>query len=219
MGRLPAAVGFAEMGFALNFASTGSENRAMPIKKARAVHTKLTLVAICAPIFLAACQSPMDNPAVTRLIEPEPQILRASDGPPGAHPESCWGRDVSPAVVETVTEQVMIQPAQIADDGKVISPGVYKTETQQRITRERKEQWFETPCPEAMTAEFVSSVQRALAARDLYSGRINGQMDRSTRRAVRRFQVGEDLDSAILSMAGARKLGLIAVPREDLVEG
>jgi peptidoglycan hydrolase-like protein with peptidoglycan-binding domain len=58
-----------------------------------------------------------------------------------------------------------------------------------------------------------------LAARDLYSGRINGQMDRSTRRAVRRFQVGEDLDSAILSMAGARKLGLIAVPREDLVEG
>jgi hypothetical protein len=44
-------------------------------------------------------------------------------------------------------------------------------------------------------------------------------MDRSTRRAVRRFQVGEDLDSAILSMAGARKLGLIAVPREDLVEG
>ncbi len=191
----------------------------MPIKKARAVHIRLTLTAICAPFLLAACQSPMDSPAVTRLIEPEPQILRAADGPPGAHPDSCWGRDVSPAVIETVTEQVMIQPAQINDEGKVIQVGVFKTETQQRITRERREQWFETPCPEAMTPEFVSSVQRALAARDLYSGRITGQMDRTTRRAVRRFQVGEELDSAILSMAGARELGLIAVPREDLVEG
>lgn len=161
----------------------------------------------------------MDSPAVTRLIEPEPQILRAADGPPGAHPDSCWGRDVSPAVVETVTEQVMIQPAQITADGTVTSPGVFKTETQQRITRERKEQWFETPCPEAMTPEFVASVQRALAARGMYSGRITGQMDRTTRRAVRRFQVSEDLDSAILSMAAARKLGLIAVPREDLVDG
>ncbi len=161
----------------------------------------------------------MDSPAVTRLIEPEPQILRAADGPPGADPDSCWGRDVSPAVIETVTEQIMIQPAQISNDGKVLQAAVFKTETQQRITRERREQWFETPCPEAMTREFVASVQRALSARGMYSGAAHGEMDRSTRRAVRRFQMSEGLDSGLLSMAAARKLGLIAVPRDELENG
>ena len=169
-------------------------------------------------MVLGGCQNAAETPVVSRLLEPQQQILRASDGPPGADPDSCWGRDVTPATIETVTEHVMIQPAQISSDGSVSQPAVYKTETQQRITRERQEVWFETPCPEALTTEFVSSLQRALAARDLYSGSITGEMNRSTRRAVRRFQVQEGLDSSLLSLAAARRLGLIAVEREELEE-
>jgi len=30
------------------------------------------------------------SPAVTRLIEARAADLRAADGPPGAHPDSCW---------------------------------------------------------------------------------------------------------------------------------
>ncbi len=179
---------------------------------------RLILTAFCGPLVLAACQSPMETDTVTRLLEPEAQILRAADGPPGADPDSCWARDVTPAVIETVTEQVMIQPPQITADGQVTSPAVFKTETQQRITQERKEVWFETPCPEALTPEFVASVQRALAARGLYRGAITGEMDRTTRRAVRRYQSEEGLDSGTLSLAAARRLGLVAVDPATLAD-
>lgn len=185
-------------------------------KKGRAVRIAVSWATLVAVMGVAGCQSALDTPVVTRLIEPEPQILRAADGPPGADPESCWGRDVTPAQIETVTEHVMIQPAVITDAGQVLEPAVYKTETQQRITRERQEVWFETPCPELLTPELVSSVQRALQARGLYSGAISGEMDRSTRRAIRRYQSGEGLDSSILSLAAARRLGLVAVGREAL---
>jgi putative peptidoglycan binding protein len=142
----------------------------------------------------------------------EPQVSRLNQmAPPGADPNSCWGKDVSPAIIETVTHQVILQPAQIRTDGTVAQPGVYKTETRQEIVRERKETWFQRPCDKEMTPEFVASLQRALGARDLYRGKINGEMDNRTRASVRRFQKPQGLDSGILSLAAARKLGLVAV--------
>lgn len=179
----------------------------------------LISIAVIATLGVTGCESALDTPVVTRLIEPEPQILRAADGPPGADPDSCWGRDVTPAQIETVTEQVMIQPAVITTTGAVLEPAVFKTETQQRITRERQEVWFETPCPEVLTREFVSSLQRALQVRGLYSVFITGEMDRATRRAIRRYQVQEGLDSSLLSLAAARRLGLVTVDRDNLDQG
>ena len=82
---------------------------------------------VIALTLLSACQPGVGSEAVTRLLEPAPQILRAADGPPGAAPDSCWGRDVTPALIETVTEQVMIQPPQVTADGTVTSPAVFKT--------------------------------------------------------------------------------------------
>ena len=158
---------------------------------------------------LAACSAPdlggLGEPHVTRLS----QIA-----PPGAKPGSCWGKDVTPAIIETITHQVMLQPAQVLADGTVTQPAIYKTETLQQIVRERREIWFETPCANLMTPGFIASVQRALKARGLYRGKISGEMDASTRAAVRRFQKPQGLDSGILSLAAARKLGLIAVVPE-----
>ena len=64
-----------------------------------------------------------------------------------------------------------------------------------------------------MTPEFVASVQRALQARDLYYGPINGVMDTDTKRAVQIYQFDQGLDTDILSVSAARSLGLWALER------
>ena len=157
---------------------------------------------------LAACAGPVAQIGAIG----EPEVTRTTrSAPPGAEPGTCWGTHVSPAVIETVTEHLLIQPAEVLTGGTVTRPAIYKTETTQKIVQERRETWFQTPCDDVQTAEFVASVQRALAARGLYRGPVNGEMDRATRSAVRRFQAPQGLDSGILSLAAARELGLIAV--------
>lgn len=172
----------------------------------------MTRSAAAAALLCALCacqaQSPLGTaePGVTRLFQP---------APPGAAPGTCWGKTETPAVIETVTEQVLVQPTEVLADGSVTAPPIYRTETRQMIVRERRETWFETPCDDVLTVEFVQSLQRALAARGLYGGPPTGEMDARTRHAVRRFQAPEGLDSGILSLATARRLGLVAVERSQ----
>ena len=158
---------------------------------------------------LTACGPSLDDPFANASdpLSLEVTVTRGS-GPPNANPNACYGREVTPAVVETVTEQVMLQPPQIGSDGTVREPAVFVTETQQRIVEERRELWFETPCQAETDPEFIASLQRALEARGYYSGPISGEMDRRTRRAVQDYQAPQGLDSAVLSLAAARQLGL-----------
>ena len=75
----------------------------------------------------------------------EPDVVQMlQTAPPGADPGTCWGKDVTPAVIETVTEQILMQPAEILADGSIAQPAIYKTETRQAIVKERRENWFET---------------------------------------------------------------------------
>jgi Putative peptidoglycan binding domain. len=178
-------------------------SRAM-IHKSPPLRLPLALMAV----LLTACQ----------MSNPDNEILRAAEtpgAPPGADPNACYARHVTPAIIETVTEQVMVQPPQIDSSGKVIYPAVYRTETRQEIVRERKELWFETLCREDWTPEFISSVQRALQVRGYFHGTVNGRMDHATRRAIRTYQFEQGVDSEVLSIAAARQLGLKEVPRED----
>ncbi len=159
---------------------------------------------------LSACAGQVDR--VEGALVGEPPVTRSAQAaPPGAPPGTCWGRHVTPAVIETVTEQVLARPAELGPDGTVIRPASYRTETTQKIVRERKDSWFETPCPRMMTPQFIASVQRALAVRGLYHGPITAEMDARTRAAIRRYQKPRGLDSGILSLATARELGLAAV--------
>lgn len=174
------------------------------------------LIATLTGMALTACvEGAALAPDLAALREPE--IIRADSAlaPPGAAPGTCWGRDVSPAVIETVTEQVMVQPPEVLADGTVLSPAIYRSETHQRIVQERRETWFETPCENIWTNEFTASLQRALKVRGHYYGAITGQRDKRTRAAIRRYQKDQDLNSAILSVEAARQLGLIAVRRDD----
>jgi hypothetical protein len=168
---------------------------------------------ILAACVLGACVLSACNTGLPDM-SPEPQITHTfAEAPPGAAPGTCWGKHTTPAVIETVTQQIMLQPAQVTSDGQVIQPAIYKTETQQRIVTERKDTWFQAPCPAQQTPQFIASVQRALAARGLYRGPITSQMDSPTRAAIRKYQAQQGLDSGILSTAAARKLGLIEVER------
>lgn len=128
---------------------------------------------------------------------------------------TCWGTDVTPATIETVTEHRLIQPAQMGSDGRVRAPAVYRTTTQPKITRARRELRFATPCADQFTTSFIMSVQRALASRGHYRGPIHGILDARTGSAIRAFQGGFGLQTSMLSLEGAKRLGLIAVTRAE----
>lgn len=151
---------------------------------------------------LAACAQP----------QPDGDVSRSGRyAPPGAPPDTCWSKHTSPAVIETVTSQVLSEPAQTGSSGQILRPAVFRTETRQQIVKPRQERWFEVPCPARMTPEFIRTVQRALTVRRLYHGPVHGQMNAATRTAVQRYQAPLGLDSGTLSLAAARKLGLVAV--------
>lgn len=120
-------------------------------------------------------------------------------GPDGA----CWASDETPAVIETITDQIAEAATDQSDAG-------YRTETRQEIVQPREKIWFRTPCAPALTTDVVATLQRALAARGLYKGEITGELDTATKTAIRIFQAARGLNSDRLSLAAARDLGVIA---------
>ncbi len=174
------------------------------------IATGLMLVVLCACQTAGVPQAPRSNDLareIVRLNKP---------GPPERPEGACWESDVTPAVIETVTEQVVATPETRAEDGTVISPASYRTDTRTRILRDREEVWFRAPCPAEYTVDFVASLQRALKARGYYTLELTGQMDAGTRDAVRRYQSERGLDSPRLSLAAAKELGLVATALEEL---
>jgi hypothetical protein len=160
----------------------------------------LTILALV--VLPAACGAPGGGAPLDVAALPE--------GAPG----SCHARGMTAAVIETVTDQVREAEAVRAPDGRILSPARFRTETATRILRPRGVHWFETPCALA-DPDFVRQVQRALAARGLYGGEAHGRYDAATREAVAAYQAGTGPESGTLSMAAARSLGLVPVPRDD----
>lgn len=169
----------------------------------------MTKLAGSAAILLCAGCASVASVDVAQFAAPAP--VETHDRPPeGADPRACYGRDATPAEIETVTEQIQVQPASVSVDGKTLYPAVYKTETRQEIVKQRQERWFETPCSAELTPDFIASLQRALWVRGIYGGPVNGEMTPHTRAAIRTFQKQQGLDSSVLSRAAARQLGLVA---------
>ncbi len=157
-------------------------------------------------LLLAGCDA-----SLTERRQETDLVQTLAEAPSAAAPGTCWGRQVTPAMIETVTDQMLEPLPDLPPDDAVITRGIYKAETHQAIVQERKVTWFEVPCADDLTPDFARSVQRALAARDLYDGPISGKIDTRTRAAIQRFQKPDGLDSGTLSIAAARKLGLVAV--------
>lgn len=154
------------------------------------------------------------------LVACEPAAGTGPDAAPrtaaGARADGCWASETTPAIVESVSEQVLIRPATHDAEGGVVTPAAYRTETRQRIVRPRRDIRFRTPCAAALDAAFIATLQRALTARGLYRGVATGVMDTPTRRAIRRFQEPRGLASGTLSLETARALGLVV---HDTVDG
>lgn len=160
-----------------------------------------------------ACTPPANDEDVpTRAYFPALEAARVP--PPDTAPkDTCWARDATPAVIETVTDQVIEQPAILNDDGSLLAPAIYATETRQEIVVPRREYVFETICADQITPELISSLQRALAARGLYDGPISGQINRRTETALRSYQKPQEVETGLLTIQTARELGLVAVKR------
>ena len=161
-------------------------------------------------LVLAACAAPVGT-VTTDLAA---ALLPAPDATPPATPAGAWwARAVTPAVIETVTEQVLANPERRGPDGVVTAPATFRTETRQSIVAERRAVWFETPCEGVMGPEFLATLQRALKARGLYRDALTGVLDAPTRVAIRAWQRPRGLDSDVLALASARALGIVAAAR------
>ena len=149
---------------------------------------------------LAAC-----TPVAPGSEADAPAFVRAPDD---GH---CYAAEPIPAVYEQVPGQVQVIQAEIAPDGTVIRPPIYRNATVPKLVRERSETRFKAPCPDQITPSFISSLQRALLARGYYSGEVTGSWTGGTRAALRRYQAERGLDSEQVSLDTARELGLSAV--------
>lgn len=165
-------------------------------------------IALCAAALVAGCQM-ADHPGSKHPENTLPPTQMADDG-------TCWARVVTPAIYEQVMGEVQVVQAELAPDGTVIRPPIYRKAPVPKLVRPRGVIKFQAPCPEQMTPEFISSVQRALEARGYFSGAISGSMDPATTAAVRKYQKERGLESAQISLETARALGLIAVDRSTL---
>lgn len=173
---------------------------------------------VAGALGLAAC-APFPSPEVARLLDRDGTIVTRGEGPEDARADACYAQDVTPAVIETITEQVIVQPPQIGDDGTVREPAIFRTVTNQSIVQERHDLWFETPCEADTDPVFIATLQRALAARGIYRGADTGVMDIRTRRAIREYQRPQGLNSSVLSLAAARLLGLAVWDPEAALRG
>lgn len=171
--------------------------------------TRISALIAALALVLAACDAP--EPASTVWPgEAPPEPERMSDG-------TCQAREVVPAIYEEVMGEVQVVQAEIAEDGTVIRPPIYRNATVPRVVTPRREIRFQVPCPEEMTPEFIGTVQRALLARGYYRGIITRRMDAATVEAVRRYQSERGLPSGHLALDTAQELGLIAIdlPESD----
>lgn len=163
------------------------------------------------PVWLAAC-APAPPPVVAPSTggDLSSEILTTR---PTETEGQCHHSEMRPALFETITEQEILRPEVKAADGSTVQPATLRSVTRQSQLRPRQDIWFRIPCPDDMGQSdvFAASLQRALKARGHYTGEVNGVMDSATRAAVLQYQSGLGLQSETLTLASARRLGLIAV--------
>ena len=160
------------------------------------------------PLALAACtaQPSRDAVAPAEIVVSLGEIETDVTG-------RCFATSAGPTRTDIVNELIEVASAVRAADGSVTSPPVFRTVSRPQTISTGPGQRFETVCPPVYTAAFVSSLQRALLIRRGYDGPITGQYDEATSLAVQMFQRPNGIDSPLLGVDAARRLGILAVPR------
>ena len=166
-------------------------------------------------LVLAGC-TPGQNGGPARADLAIELVRLSAPGPPDGPDSACWASDITPAIIETVTEQVVITEEQRDAAGVLITPASFETRTFQRMVQDREEVWFRAPCAADITVNYIATLQRALKARGVYLQPVTGEINAATADAIRRFQAARGLDSPTLSLAAAKELGISATDRGDL---
>jgi len=159
-------------------------------------------------VVLMGCAT-SNAPVALRTLATQDQIQTFPAIPRDASPDQCWGTEVIPAKTAPRVVQVESIPAETDASGRITRPAIFRDELRQEVTSPAQNLWFEVPCPTDLTPAFWSSVQRALAARGLYSGPISGREDAPTRAAIAAYQDSLGLAAPALSRRAAETLGLI----------
>ena len=154
-------------------------------------------------IALAACGAPS--------VAPVPPVARDEIAVDDAG--RCFSRAAGPVETRIVTAQIEVSPPLRDRNGVVTRPAIFRNVSRPETVERSPGPVFETVCPQVLDAGFVETLQRALIVRRAYAGPITGSYDAPTTEAVRQFQAGRGLDSAILSLETARALGLVAIGR------
>jgi hypothetical protein len=161
-------------------------------------------------LLLAAC-APQGGQRTASETEPVLVTRQALATPQEAPAGTCWDRTATPAVIETVSQRELIEPAKVSSDGRIQTPARYRSTQTQKIVQPRQTHWIELVCADQMTPDFVASLQRALAARGFYAGEATGRMDAATKEAVVRLQAATAEPVTDLTISTARAMGLVAV--------
>lgn len=162
-------------------------------------------------VTIALCVSACGAPTVSNTPSAIVTVEQGTVGPENAKPGACYRKSTTPALIETISEQVLLPTA----SGEQPIPAIYQTQTRQIIVRERQETWVEVICKSTETPQFVATLQRALKARGHYRGPVSGEMDGRTKNAVLDYQTTRGLPSNLLSVGSARELGLVSIGRGE----
>ena len=125
--------------------------------------------------------------------------------------DQCYFEKITPAEISTQVEPRLVQSEKRNTTGHLVSPAQYEITRTQTIIKPRSVTKIDAVCPEDMTPEFITSLQRAFQARELFSSTLTASMDMSTRRAILNFQTVRGVSSETVTKATAQALGLVVI--------
>ena len=178
------------------------------VGRGRMTGARWTGLVACLGLWACAQTVAVRAPGAEDLTAEVTRVTRPA--PPSTPTDACWGRDTIPAVIETVTDTVLVQPEQRDAAGKILHPASYSSVARQRMVHDREEVWIRTPCYNQLTPDTIITLQRALKARGYYLEPLTGALDWATQTAIRRYQADHGLDTRVLSLKAAQALGLVA---------
>lgn len=110
-----------------------------------------------------------------------------------------------PAQYDTVRVRKLVRPAQ---ERRIPVEATYKSVTKQRKVTDERLEWREILCETNTTPNVIRRVQAALQREGYRPGGVDGVLGEQTIRALRAYQVDNDLPSGQLTMATVRRLGV-----------
>ena len=163
-------------------------------------------------LLTAACGAAGCVDSQMHTTYPSAELLpRGMSAPANAPEGSCWQKNITPAVIDTVTKQTQVPTSDLKTQpgNPTKATTKYQTKTHHIMVKIRKEAWFETLCPAQLNNDLITALQHALKDKNLYHGAAHGRLTKATRTAIRTLQQKDGINSSVLSLRSAGSLALL----------